>query len=255
MIEACTHVQFLHLLVIHLTLSPHTSAGIYVWQDCTDSRSRGRHKLQMSATRKVQAIFGYGSLINHESRRSTADSHGNAAVCLRLKSSFGFKRVWNYRSKTGFTALGLSKRSLQDSAHQGVVGVLFPVGESEMDLYPYDEREVGYKRVRVPLTEFEIPKYGDECCSTGYQDGEVNTDLVPGKVRTLHGVLAYIETLSSSEALEAMVRTLVSAISCNPNSLSEENASDCSEMQVFAWIYVPLAGNAQLPDHDHPVET
>ena len=70
-----------------------------------------------------------------------------------IKKCFGYKRKWNFRSTTGFTALGVIKAggsvdSSEDDADD-INGVLFRVPREEIP--NFDRREVGYTRVDVPL--------------------------------------------------------------------------------------------------------
>jgi hypothetical protein len=76
-------------------------------------------------------LFGYGSIINNESRLATGGSA--VAACVRIDGS-GFERCWNFRSTTGFTALGLQKVAAQTKTSKAppINGIIFPVG-NDMD--------------------------------------------------------------------------------------------------------------------------
>ena len=89
-------------------------------------------------------IFGFGSLVNADSRKR--DVVDPAAVCVRV-SSLGYVRSWNFRSPTGFTALGLRRPQTEAEGGVAINGVVFPAG---LDLAALDEREAGYQRVPVP---------------------------------------------------------------------------------------------------------
>eukprot|EP00976_Prorocentrum_cordatum_P066395 1178295-Prorocentrum_minimum.AAC.1 len=57
-------------------------------------------------------VFGYGSVINNESRLSTTQGQGQGqsqevVQYAYLKASAGYVREWSFRSATGFTALGI----------------------------------------------------------------------------------------------------------------------------------------------------
>ncbi|CAK0881439.1 unnamed protein product, partial [Prorocentrum cordatum] len=67
------------------------------------------------------------------------------AVLARLSPDFGQVRCWNFRSKTGFTAVGLRPRAREEPEVQ-TCGVLFPASSS-MDAF--DAREVGYRREQL----------------------------------------------------------------------------------------------------------
>lgn len=77
-------------------------------------------------------IFGYGSIINSESRRSTlakskTPCDTNEAYPVMLSKDSGYVRKWCFRSQTGFSALGLQKCG---NARYDIFGVLFPVDNS-----------------------------------------------------------------------------------------------------------------------------
>ena len=90
-------------------------------------------------------------------------------VVAIIKSSFGYKRTWNFRSSTGFTALGVVKISDDDDDDdgqrnneencQGINGVLFKVLKSEIP--NFDVREAGYTKIRVPIEYLEFPNPHD----------------------------------------------------------------------------------------------
>ena len=107
----------------------------------------------------MDALFGYGSIISSPSRVS---SGGPPFACRATLS--GWARGWNFRSDTGFTALGLAAEPLAS-----VGGVVFAAG----DLAAFDEREVGYDRVRVARDELELHlelRLGDAGAGDGGDD-------------------------------------------------------------------------------------
>ena len=116
----------------------------------------------------VDYVFGYGSIINNLSRRSTLQclsqsttegKHADHAIFASLSAKFGYKRCWCYRSSTGFTALGLKFFGNEDADNicdsQGIGGVLFPIPNADA-LNSFDIREVGYHRVSVPLHHITV---------------------------------------------------------------------------------------------------
>mmetsp|Transcript_5933 Transcript_5933/g.9348 ORF Transcript_5933/g.9348 Transcript_5933/m.9348 type:complete len:1203 (+) Transcript_5933:87-3695(+) len=102
-------------------------------------------------------MFGFGSIMNTSTHAPwLANDEEMAALpgaVATLQSSFGYQRRWNFRSSTGFTALGLSsaeKNSAEDMTTQsGINGVVFRIKRSMIP--DFDRREVGYKRVLIPL--------------------------------------------------------------------------------------------------------
>lgn len=86
----------------------------------------------------INYVFGYGSLINPESRARTGYSGATALVLVR-----GFQRSWNFVYPKGrMTALGVIP--LEKATANGV---LVEIPEAELPLF--DQREGGYKRVAV----------------------------------------------------------------------------------------------------------
>jgi hypothetical protein len=99
----------------------------------------------------TQFIFGYGSLINTQSRNSTAGAP-IPAIPVRVSAAFVYIRTWNDRSPSGFTALGLRKTNPGENAAT-INGVLYPIEGDDMT--KFDAREVGYARVEVPHADIQ----------------------------------------------------------------------------------------------------
>ena len=96
-------------------------------------------------------IFGYGSLVNTASRNSTS-TRPIPAIPVRVSAAFGYIRVWNDRSPSGFTALGLRRPAPGESA-MTINGVVYPVDGN--DMAAFDARERGYVRMEVPHADIE----------------------------------------------------------------------------------------------------
>jgi len=103
------------------------------------------------AGQPVNFIFGYGSLINTASRNATANAPIHA-IPVRVSVAFGYIRCWNERAPSGFTALGLRRPEVGESA-MTINGVLYPVQGN--DMAAFDAREAGYERVEVPRADIE----------------------------------------------------------------------------------------------------
>ena len=89
-------------------------------------------------------IFGYGSTLNEESRCNTNINVGDG-IPARISKKFGYRRCWNFKNKTSkFTALGLEK--VEENNSSTINGILYSVP----DLKCFDEREDGYKRIKIP---------------------------------------------------------------------------------------------------------
>lgn len=127
-------------------------------------------------------IFGFGSIVNDDSRRRTAPKAG-LAFPVRISKHFGYKRVWGYQSsKAKLTALGLAKATTQQAS--SINGVLYSVTES--DLMAFDKRECGYKRINIPHIYIEsynwipIPNFGQVWVYVPIgPKGKLGTDLAP----------------------------------------------------------------------------
>jgi len=93
-------------------------------------------------------IFGFGSIVNDESRKSTDSSSGDP-IPVRISSDFGYRRMWNFQgSSAKLTALGLVK--VTNPAEKSTInGIIYPIKGNDMTAF--DEREEGYNRVEVPL--------------------------------------------------------------------------------------------------------
>ena len=97
--------------------------------------------------------------MNGSSRKSTSDC--GAPVLAKLLPSAGYRRCWNFRSLTGFTALGLMEVRPPPASHESIrrlnrlcagpshggayadaiYGVIFAV--SVADIAAFDERGKG----------------------------------------------------------------------------------------------------------------
>ena len=141
-------------------------------------------------------IFGFGSVINDESRLITRridyekhDDHtnnnsnsGSGKVQIQVQvggscdnaiaasiNSCVYKREWCFKSCTGFTALGVqimhpnpntSSYINTNTNDRGIFGILFPVNTDD-ELLDFDVREVNYHRVCVEFEDITLlPKYG-----------------------------------------------------------------------------------------------
>jgi hypothetical protein len=89
-------------------------------------------------------IFGYGSLVNNESRFITLKRQTEPIKAI-IDSRFGYVRKWNYYNKDkNIIALGLEKHVFGNSIN----GILFDVYDNEIDLF--DKREIGYEKIIIP---------------------------------------------------------------------------------------------------------
>jgi len=165
-------------------------------------------------------IFGFGSIINTSTHgpwlTSVAADGGIIAKEEKepplghlpgqratLLASFGYRRGWNFRSSTGFTALGISRGSTTSSSSSSsssqhapprdINGVVFRVTAS-MLREGFDRREVGYDRVEIPL---ECVHFHDSRSTMGEgREGTVETPS-PLHVRSHEKIWVYVPQPSS----------------------------------------------------------
>lgn len=175
--------------------------------------------LEMSSTDattpcdEYEYIFGFGSIMNtatHAPWLQTSDNNrGNRkkkasslstssvlpGVVVTLTKEFGYKRRWNFRSSTGFTALGVSKADSLQTASD-INGVLFQVSKAMMP--GFDRREVGYEKVAIPLEclRFEPPFHDDD---EEEADSHYNSSLCYKQLNASSRLWLYIPLRSSTK--------------------------------------------------------
>ncbi len=82
-------------------------------------------------------IFGYGSLVNNESRFITMKRHTEPIKAF-IDNDFGYVRKWNYyNQEKNIIALGLEKNIFGNNIN----GILFDIHDHEISLL--DKREIG----------------------------------------------------------------------------------------------------------------
>jgi hypothetical protein len=111
-------------------------------------------------TEKYHYVFGFGSIINSSTHAPwlATESKSDDKECetalsgqrSTILSSFGYRRGWNFRSATGFTALGITNVG----SATDINGVLFRI-TGDM-LSGFNRREVGYDRVEIPIEHLKL---------------------------------------------------------------------------------------------------
>jgi len=101
-------------------------------------------------------VFGFGSIINTDTHAAWISGISSSSKALQgqrafIRSSFGYRRGWNFRSNTGFTALGVTRDKNEAT---DINGVLFRIPHSTLE--GFDRREVGYDRVELSREDFEL---------------------------------------------------------------------------------------------------
>jgi len=104
----------------------------------------------MSKTTDWIYYFGYGSLVNRDTRPT-----GEFAVPARL---LGWRRVWGHRTSDSARELqgtSLSIEPLESSTVGGIDGVIARMPVTGLSVL--DERETGYERLELPASDFQAP--------------------------------------------------------------------------------------------------
>lgn len=174
-------------------------------------------------------IFGYGSIINHKSRASTLDVESSECLLVRVAATAGWTRCWNFRSPTGFTALGLRRAGGSKGQGSSINGVVFPVTR----LCEFDMREAGYQRVRVNLEHIDMLGKGlgsnkNSKCSQGANESD--------------GV--------DSKALSQMPRW-ASVLTSSIDRARSGDGETKSTQKCDVWTYIP--SSPSNPSADFPI--
>lgn len=117
-------------------------------------------------------IFGYGSLIERESRLRTTP---NAKVVFPVKVN-GIQRGWFAR--TGVAGLSTTFLGCIQSEGNHTNGVIYEVSEEDLKLT--DKRERGYKRIKIEYKEIEdYSSQIDENSNIWIYANEFNNNEIP----------------------------------------------------------------------------
>ena len=188
----------------------------------------------------IHYVFGYGSLIDSESRARTATALGGCgssggAIPVRL---WNWVRLWNVKgsntylgvqkSKADFESIESNRRSLKSC-----VGVLFPLpssNESDEALVALDRRERAYTRHRVDLESIE----------------RIDHLLIEGKRST--------NTKEQQKQMQAVYENYYENTFLAGDESSSGNSEDGKAYaDVCVWIYVPKAHIAGMATTDNPI--
>ena len=88
-------------------------------------------------------IFGYGSLVNNESRKTTIKLKKSPVKAI-ISENFPYSRSYEFKYNTS-RVLGLKE---DNSYNKHINGIIFKVKQSQLD--KLDEREKGYKKIVIP---------------------------------------------------------------------------------------------------------
>jgi cation transport regulator ChaC len=170
-----------------------------------------------TATTLTHFVFGYGSLICPESRAITAPEQSHKiATPVTVKN---IERVWSKRTARGMTAMGV--RFVEDAA---CIGVILPVSDQELALF--DEREQGYDRKALLLSDVEQVSFlSDE----HYEEDDHDTFLQAKEHNATDAVQiwVYMQRVENPATAEhPIVQTYVDTILRGCLSISEEFAQE-----------------------------
>jgi cation transport regulator ChaC len=162
-------------------------------------------------------VFGYGSLICPESRAITAPEQSHKiATPVQVNN---VERVWSKRTARGMTAMGV--RFVQDAA---CIGVILPVSDKELTLF--DEREQGYDRVPLELSNVEQVSFLSEA---HYEEDDHDIFLQAKELNATDAVQiwVYVQRVENPASAEhPIVQTYVDTILRGCLSISEEFAQE-----------------------------
>ena len=132
-------------------------------------------RLAEESKKDYEFVFGFGSIMNSSTHApwlepsNNCSSEGAATMTalpgkvVRIRQSFGYERRWNFRSTTGFTALGVSRITTTADPPRDMNGVLFQIPSAMMP--GFDRREVGYEKVRIPMDCIDFCSDGEYVAS------------------------------------------------------------------------------------------
>jgi hypothetical protein len=220
------------------------------WRRCSDG------PLPSSPCRSscVDLVFGYGSIMEDESRQRTQSKCAcRAAVLCELHESAGWERSWCCRVPTGFTALGLKPGAA------AVCGIAFPIGG---DLRSFDEREVGYERVLLTREQISCcidceRNFACDCCCDLRAVAAATTHAHSFRSRASRSSRELLCTLSGTppppsppppQCNAPVLRRFADWLNGDDGS----NAPDV-EPPFRVWAYVPLKCNLHTPSRAFPI--
>jgi len=117
----------------------------------------------MSNKDSFVSYFGYGSLVNRDTRPTD-----EACVNATLK---GWRRVWNHRVANSDARLACTSLSIEPA--EGLIqGVLVSIPVEELPAL--DEREYGYERLSLDASHFILPEGASEHTIYVYRSLETN---------------------------------------------------------------------------------
>uniref|UniRef100_A0A6C0BS37 Gamma-glutamylcyclotransferase AIG2-like domain-containing protein n=1 Tax=viral metagenome TaxID=1070528 RepID=A0A6C0BS37_9ZZZZ len=120
-------------------------------------------------------VFGYGSLVNSESRNKTIKINKNNIIPAVINKNFGYVRT------TKFPSMGIIKVKQHK---KDINGLLFKIDNTELE--SFDRREKSYNRIIVPSKYISIigNMYFDTSLPVYIYKPKVNFGIKSGKTCT-----------------------------------------------------------------------
>jgi hypothetical protein len=190
----------------------------------------------MKTTPLTHFVFGYGSLICPESRAITAPEQSHKiATPVQVKN---VERVWSKRTARGMTAMGVrfvpesastaasasASAASASAASAYCIGVILPVSDKELALF--DEREQGYDRVPLELSNVEQVSF----LSPAHYEEDDHSIFLQAKERNATDAVqiwVYVQREENPASAEhPIVQTYVDTILRGCLSISEEFAQE-----------------------------
>jgi cation transport regulator ChaC len=186
----------------------------------------------MKTTPITHFVFGYGSLICPESRAITAPEQSHKiATPVQVRN---IERIWSKRTTRGMTAMGVrfvpestssaTSASAASSASAYCIGVILPVSDKELALF--DEREQGYDRVPLELSNVEQVSF----LSEAHYEEDDHSIFLQAKERNATDAVqiwVYVQREENPASAEhPIVQTYVDIILRGCLSISEEFAQE-----------------------------
>jgi cation transport regulator ChaC len=173
--------------------------------------------MMKTATLATHFVFGYGSLICPESRAITAPEQAHKiATPVSVRN---VERVWSKRTTRGMTAMGV--RFVPDAE---CIGVILPVSVTE--LAQFDEREQGYDRVPLELSDVQQVSFLSQ---EHYEEDDHDIFLQAKEQNATEAVKiwVYVQRVENPASPEhPIVQTYVDTILRGCLSISEEFAQE-----------------------------
>jgi hypothetical protein len=184
-----------------------------------------------SEAQDVDLVFGFGSLLDDESRLSTMSHTCRGAILCHVR---GFVRSWCFRSDTGFTALG-GFEAEPSAAEASIAGIIFPAGT---DLDSLDKRERGYHRVQIALEDITLAECSRNCTCDCKASGS-------GSPFSMRRGAALPQRGQCSKDL---IRRVASMLRKDAPAAASKTG-----IQPRVWVYLPEPRHVRPASADYPI--